>query len=270
VTRDALIQAIRLNGAGVDENLAAFDLGCAYAHDAKRFASVVPARSRPRERPLDDLIAHRSGLLTAYQNEAYATQYRDLIAYVRAKETAAGLGEALTRAVAVNAYKLMAYKDEYEVARLYTNGDWKKSLRAAFAGDLAVHFHLAPPLLARKGADGRPKKMKFDYWMYYALKALTAFKGLRGTAFDPFAHTEDRKLERALRDDYFVSARDLAGTLSPATHDLAVRLAALPDLIRGYGPVKRAGVERARTEEKRLRAAMDAAATAPPPAKAAE
>lgn len=270
VSREALAEAIRLNGAGIEENLAAFDLGCAYAHDPQRFATVVPARSRPRERPIDDLIAHRSGLLTAYQNEDYAKRYRDLVAHVREKERAAGLGETLTRAVATYAYKLMAYKDEYEVARLYTNGAWKKSLRAAFAGDLAVHFHLAPPLLARKGPDGRPKKIKFDYWMYYAFKALAALKGLRGSTFDPFARTEDRKLERALRDDYFVSARALADALSPATHDLAVRIAQLPDMIRGYGPVKQAGLSRARAEEKRLRTAMEAASHGAPPAKAAE
>jgi indolepyruvate ferredoxin oxidoreductase len=270
VTREALADAIRLNGAGVSENLAAFELGCAYARDPNRFASVVPARSRPRERTIDSLISHRMALLTAYQNADYARQYRDLVTHVRARESAAGLGETLTRAVATYAYKLMAYKDEYEVARLYTDGQWAKSLRAAFAGKLDVHFHLAPPLLARKGPDGRPGKRKFDYWMFYVLKALAAFKGLRGTAFDPFARTIDRKLERKLRDDYFVSVRALADTLSPATHDLAVRIAQIPDRIRGYGPVKLASVEQAQIEEKRLRAAIAAAARAKPLAKAAE
>jgi indolepyruvate ferredoxin oxidoreductase len=270
VTREALQEAIRLNGAGVEENLAAFDLGRAYAHDAARFAAVVPARSRPGERALDDLIAHRAALLTQYQDTRYADLYRDLVADVRAQEKAAGLGEAFTRAVATFAYKLMAYKDEYEVARLYTNGDWEKSLRAAFSGKLAVHFHLAPPLLARAGADGRPKKMKFDYWMYFALKALAPLKRLRGTPFDPFAQSGDRVLERRLRDEYIAAMRALAGTLSPARHDFALRLAQVPDLICGYGPVKKASVEKALAEEARLRAAMAAAESAVRTAVAAE
>ncbi|MGE3303262.1 MAG: indolepyruvate ferredoxin oxidoreductase family protein [Hyphomonadaceae bacterium] len=266
VSREAIVAAFTLNGAGVKENIQAFDLGRAYAHDPARFTAVQPARSGPKARTLDDLIAHRAGLLTAYQDEAYAQRYRAAVAGVMEKERAAGLGEKFTRAVAVNLYKLMAYKDEYEVARLYTNGAWKKALREAFAGKLAVHFHLAPPLLSRKGADGRPKKITFDYWMYYVFQLLARLKFLRGGAFDPFGMTAERKQERRLRDDYEAAMTALAAELSPATHDLAVRLAEIPDLIRGYGPVKDAGVATAQAEEKRVRAAYAEARQAAAPA----
>jgi indolepyruvate ferredoxin oxidoreductase len=255
VSREALQEAIKLNAAGVSENLAAFDLGRTYALDPARFAFVAPSRSRPPARPIDDLIDHRAGLLAQYQGAKYAQLYRDFVHRVRDKERAAGLGEAFTRAVATYGYKLMAYKDEYEVARLYTNGQWEKSLRAAFAGKLAIHFHFAPPFLAKPGPDGRPAKIKFDYWMFYALKAMAAFKALRGTPFDPFGYAPERKLERKLRDDYIADMLRLAGEISPATHDIAVRLAETPDHIRGYGPVKAEGAAKASQEQARLYAA---------------
>jgi indolepyruvate ferredoxin oxidoreductase len=271
VSLEAMREAIRLNGAGVIENLAAFDLGRAYAQHPARFAPVVPARAKPAERALDDLIAHRAGLLAAYQDEKYAGYYRDLLAHMRAKEQIAGLGEKFSRAVATYAYKLMAYKDEYEVARLYADGRWAKSIRAAFTGDLKAHFHLAPPFLSgAKDAQGRPRKRKFDFWMFYVFKVLARLKGLRGTRFDPFAANPERKIERALRDEYVTNMRTLADGLSPATHDLAVRLAELPDMIRGFGPVKAAGVAKARAEEARLRAALEQARTAVAPQRAAE
>ncbi len=271
VSLEALTQAIGLNGAGVAENLAAFDLGRAYAHDPARFAPVVPVRARPPQRPLDDFIAHRAALLTAYQDEKYAQTYRDLLAYVRDKESRAGLGEKFTRAVAAYAYKLMAYKDEYEVARLYTDGRWAKSLRAAFTGDLKIHFQLAPPFLpGGQDAQGRPRKREFGFWIFYVFKLLAAMKGLRGSAFDPFARTDERKRERALRDEYLKMMRKLADGLSSSTHDLAVRLAELPDMIRGFGAVKASAVADAQKEEGRLRAAYEAARHAPAAPFAAE
>jgi indolepyruvate ferredoxin oxidoreductase len=255
VSEESLRAAIKLNGAGVQENLDAFDLGRLYAAEPDRVAPYTPVRTPLPERPLDELIADRAHRLVNYQNEAYAQRYRDLVAHVRAREWELGNGsDALTRAVATYAYKLMAYKDEYEVARLYTDGAWERALRDRFAGKLKIDFHLAPPFLAKPESDGRPRKRTFGPWMLHAFKLLAHFKGLRGTRFDLFGATEDRVLERRLRDDYETEMRKLADHLTRDTYDRAVALAKLPDLIRGYGPVKAAGVAAAKAERAKIEA----------------
>ncbi|MDX2236240.1 MAG: indolepyruvate ferredoxin oxidoreductase family protein [Hyphomonadaceae bacterium] len=269
VSHEAIVEAITLNGAGVKDNLAAFDLGRVAALAPERLAPATTARAPSAALSLDDLIAHRAAHLAAYQNEAYAARYRDAIAYVRAREANAGLGERFTRAAAINLAKLMAYKDEYEVARLYMDGAWSRALRDTFGGDFKLHLHLAPPLLAPKDAKGRPRKMRFGAWMLAAFGVLAKLKGLRGTAWDLFGRTEERRMERRLRDDYERDIRALADALSPATHDLAVRLAEIPDQIRGFGHVKAQAVAAAATEKARLEAALDAARAAPAPAAAA-
>jgi indolepyruvate ferredoxin oxidoreductase len=253
VSLESVRAAIELNGASVSDNLAAFDLGRLFAFAPEQIAPYAPVRALPPERPLDDLIADRAKRLVAYQDDAYAKRYRDLVAYVRAKE-GARLGEDFTRAVATYAYKLMAYKDEYEVARLYTNGDWEKALRDRLASDLKIHFHLAPPFLSKPGPDGRPTKKRFGFWMFGAFKLLAKLKVLRGTRFDLFAAAEERVLERRLRDEYECEMCALADALSSDNHQRAVALAKLPDLIRGYGPVKAAGVAAAQAERARIEA----------------
>ncbi len=263
VSLESVRAAIELNGASVKDNLAAFDLGRLYAFAPEKIAPYAPVRALPPERPLDELIDDRARRLVAYQDEGYAKRYRDLVAHVRAKESNANLGEDFTRAVAAYAYKLMAYKDEYEVARLYTNGDWEKALRERLAGDLKIHFHLAPPFLSKAGPDGRPEKKRFGFWMFGAFKLLAKLKGLRGTRFDPFGATEERILERRLRDEYECEMRALADVLSSDNHQRAVALAKLPDLIRGYGPVKAAGV--AAAQEQRARVEAQSAKPAPAP-----
>src|SRR5262249_23946822 len=155
----------------------------------------------------------------------YARRYRDFVAHVRTREWMRCDDDRVARVVARNAYKLMAYKDEYEVARLYTNGEWEKSLRAAFAGKFKVHFHLAPPLLAGPKDGARPRKMRFGFWMFAVMKGLAALKGLRETPFDPFGASADRKLERRLRDDYETEMRALADGLTSANHATALALA---------------------------------------------
>jgi indolepyruvate ferredoxin oxidoreductase len=259
VSRDAISGAIELNGAAVKDNLAAFDLGRIAALAPDRIAAK-PLRPGPAELTLDDLIADRARRLTDYQDAGYAARYLAFIDHVRTRETAAGLGEKLSRAVARNAYKLMAYKDEFEVARLYTNGVWEAALKEMFAGDYKLSFHLAPPLLApRDAVTGRPRKMRFGRWMFTGFKLLAAARRLRGTWADPFGRTQERAMERRLRDEYEAQMRALADSLDASAHDLAVRLAKLPDAIRGYGHVKHAAVEDAERERARLLAAIETA-----------
>jgi indolepyruvate ferredoxin oxidoreductase len=271
VSLDAIREAMTLNGAAVKENMAAFDLGRVAAAAPERLNAIEPPRRPPAEKLLDDLIADRAARLAAYQDEAYAQRYRDLVAYVRAKEADAGLGEKLSRAAATYAFKLMAYKDEYEVARLYTNGDWEKSIRKVFAGDLKVRFHLAPPMIAPKDpASGEARKISFGPWMLWAFKGLAKLKGLRKTGFDPFGQTEERKMERRLRDEYEARLKALADNLTPQSHDLAVKIAELPDQIRGFGHVKEAAVKTVEARRAELEEALAQARLAPAPAQAAE
>jgi indolepyruvate ferredoxin oxidoreductase len=202
---------------------------------------------------LDEVIAHRTQLLTEYQNAAYAAHYRSLVDQVRKVAFDGGYGEALPRAVAINYAKLLAYKDEYEVARLYTDGTFAENLAKQFEGDFKISFNLAPPIL-QSGVDaqGRPKKRVFGAWMLPVFRTLAKFRFLRGTLFDPFSYSEDRKLERNLIKGYEQDVVTAVKLLSPKTHDIAVELLSLPDQIRGYGPVKDASVAKAKTRYEQL------------------
>jgi indolepyruvate ferredoxin oxidoreductase len=164
-----------------------------------------------------------------------------------------GAAGALAEAVAHGYHKLLAYKDEYEVARLFSSAAFEASLRAGFGEVGRLEYHFAPPLLARKDPlTGRPRKIRFGAWMGGALKLLARLRFLRGTWLDPFGHTEERRLERQLIDDYEALVARLLGALAPANLDAAVRLARLPERIRGFGPVKLAAIEQARAEQATL------------------
>jgi indolepyruvate ferredoxin oxidoreductase len=244
----AVYRAIKLNGVDYESNLAAFELGRRVAHDP---ASVGPKDAdvpTPETLPLADLIAQRTADLVAYQNEAYARRYAARIEKVALAEAANGGGEALTRAAAVNLYKLMAYKDEYEVARLYTDGRFKAELAGTFKGGKAKVW-LAPPIIGAKDKDGKPRKMAFGGWMLdYAFPLMARMKGLRGGPLDLFGGTEERKMERGLVADYELTLDRLAGGLTPERLPLAARLAAVPQAIRGYGHVKDASVVKAKAD----------------------
>jgi indolepyruvate ferredoxin oxidoreductase len=197
------------------------------------------------------LIAHRAAELTAYQNAAYARRYLDRVARVRAAEAPLGT-EALTRAVAINLFKLMAYKDEYEVARLYTDGRFAAYRAETFKGGKAKVL-LAPPLLSPKDAEGKPRKIAFGGWMLeLGFPALARLKGLRGTPLDLFGYTAERKMERQLVADYEAGVDRLVAALTPERLPLAVKIAEIPQQIRGFGHVKDASVGPAKAEEARL------------------
>ena len=172
VTLRGLYRAIKLNGVKVEENMAAFDLGRLAAADPDRLPDIDSPRDEIKPRTLDDLIDHRSDILVRYQNQAYADRYREMVATVRAAEEGAGLGEKLTRAVATYGYKVMAYKDEYEVARLFTDGRFEQTLRDTFSGDPKIRFHLAPPMIAKKDAKGHQVKKPFGKWMLPVFKLI--------------------------------------------------------------------------------------------------
>ena len=190
---------------------------------------------------LDDLISKRCSVLTKYQNAAYASQYRDFVDRVRAAEMR--LADAskplrLTAAVANYLFKLMAYKDEYEVARLYTDRSFAAKIGQMFEGDYQIKFHLAPPLLSKKDAHGHLIKQEFGGWMMRVFSVLAKCKGLRGTALDIFGHSAERKMERGLIVAYRHTITTLLTKLTPENLSIAVAIASIPEEIRGYGHVK--------------------------------
>jgi indolepyruvate ferredoxin oxidoreductase len=265
----AIEQAIEVNGVAIKLNIQAFQLGRLAAADPARLLAMMKDQDEtvaPKTldaMSLDEIIAHRSALLTDYQDAKLAERYRKLVTQVRDAATSGGYGEALPRAVAINYAKLLAYKDEYEVARLYTDGRFEKQLRDQFEGDFKFNFNLAPPFLSR-GVDalGRPGKRAFGSWMMTAFKLLAKMRGLRGTAFDIFGQTVDRKLERDLIVGYEKDVATVLGLLSPLTLDTAIEILSLPDRIRGYGPVKEKAVQDAKARYAQLAADL----VNPPPA----
>ncbi|HMN52516.1 MAG TPA: 2-oxoacid:acceptor oxidoreductase family protein, partial [Xanthobacteraceae bacterium] len=276
IGHDAIMRAIELNGESVEMNKQAFEWGRRAAVDPQSVANLakpaeVSTDARHLSETLDEVIARREKVLTAYQNTAYAKRYRDLVEQTRAAEAKAMPGQtALTDAVARYLFKLMAYKDEYEVARLYTDGAFAEQLKASFDGDLKMKVHLAPPLLSRIDPNsGRPRKIEFGGWMFKAFGVLAKFKFLRGTAFDIFGYSEERKTERKLVDDYRALVGQLNNTLNASNHAVAVALAALPEKIRGFGPVKAASLVKTEAEKKALLARYEAATAKVAPVQAA-
>jgi indolepyruvate ferredoxin oxidoreductase len=236
----ALMRAIELNNVQVDNNKAAFEWGRRCAHDLAavqalfKAAQVIEFVKKPS---LAEMVAKRVDFLTAYQNAAYAQSYQIFVDKVRAVE--APLGKtALTEAVARYLFKLMAYKDEYEVARLHTDAGFLNKVNAMFEGDFKLNYHLAPPLIASKNEQGELQKQQFGPWMLAGFKVLVRLKGLRGTPLDIFGRTEERKMERALIDDYKASIEEALSSLTTENHATALEIARIPELIKGYGHVK--------------------------------
>ncbi len=244
-------QAIELNGQAVPMNLTAFTLGRHFAEnpDAVR-ALVRNTRETSPAQTLDETIERRASFLTSYQNAAYAAHYRTLVEQIRQVEAAKAPGSsALGEAVAHNLFKLMAIKDEYEVARLYTDGSFARQVTDIFEGAVRLEFHLAPPILGRRDPHtGLAVKSSFGPWMMRAFKVLAAMKKLRGGAFDIFGYTAERRREREVLQKYETSLEDLAKTLTPHNHALAVKIASLPDRIRGFGRVKERSIAAAELE----------------------
>jgi len=239
---DSLQQAIKLNGVAVEKNLAAFELGRQAAHHGvAALRPAQPVATLPES--LDTTIRRLADHLRAYQNEAYAQRYLSTVASLRERESQLPGEPVLTRSVARNLAKLMAYKDEYEVARLHTDPAFKQRLREQFEGepgkDYRVVYYLAPP-----GLTGG-KKRAFGPWVEWVFRVLAPMKRLRGTSLDVFGKTAERRMEQALMRDYFALIDEFCQSLDVRNRDAALELAELPDGIRGYGHVKARNVERA-------------------------
>jgi indolepyruvate ferredoxin oxidoreductase len=265
LTREAIERAIKLNGVAVQANLDAFRWGRLAAADLATVERITQSAqpikvSFKRKNQVDDLIVDRVQRLTAYQNADYAQRYRDWVDRVRTAERERTPGQTqLTEAVARCYFKLLAYKDEYEVARLYVDSGFFERVAQQFEGDYRLAFHLAPPILARRDQDtGLPRKQKFGAWMIPAFRVLARLKGLRGTPFDLFGYTAERRMERRLIREYEQTMERLIAKLSADNHAPAVALASLPEKVRGFGHVKAGNVEIMEREREALLREFDA------------
>jgi indolepyruvate ferredoxin oxidoreductase len=259
----AIDRAIELNGTAVESNRRAFAWGRLACHDPDRveqqarLPETAQGSDRRQSASLDEAIARRIEYLTAYQDEAYALRYRALVERVRAAEQPLARGYRLVDAVARGYFKLLAIKDEYEVARLYTDGEFELEVAAAFEGDYRIAYHFAPPLWARPDpVTGAPRKRRYGPWVRPMLALLAKLRGLRGTPLDVFGYSAERRIERQLAADYERRIEALLRTLRVETLDTAVELASLPSSIRGYGHVKLASIEAARKGEAELLAGL--------------
>ncbi len=241
---DAIRKAIEINGAAISFNMDALDLGRLAAVDPDAFSMDSEPQALDS---LEAIVEHRRKHLTGYQNRSWANRYEALVRSAeQAEQKVAPGSDALAKAVAVNFSKLMSYKDEYEVARLYAETAWKARLDKAIDGYGSMSLWLAPPFLSRiDPATGRPKKIKFGSWIFPVFNVLSRFRKLRGTSLDPFGRTEERRLERGLIDEYQEDMEAMLAHLTADDLDRVIERATLPDTIRGFGPVKMAAAERA-------------------------
>lgn len=260
VAQDAIMKAIELNGAAIKMNQQAFVWGRRAAFNLEKVIEIsTPTKAadgsdRHREisTSTDEMIERRVFSLTNYQNAAYAEKYKTLVTMVREADIRANNGKEgkLTAAVAKYYYKLLAYKDEYEVARLYTDGQFLSQVKNTFEGGYKLKFNLAPPLFSKRDpVTGHLQKQEFGGWILHAFRVLAKMKALRGTPLDIFGYTDERKMERQLVKDYKKLLEDILPALSPTNYATAVELATIPEFIRGYGHVKEDHLKKAKASE---------------------
>jgi len=244
--RASLMRAMELNAVAVDQNKAAFEWGCQAAHrwdSVARLLSPGQVIEFKKRESLDHLIERRVEFLTGYQNAAYAERYRAFVQKVRA---ATPISLKFTEAVTRNLFKLMAYKDEYEVARLHSDPAFLARIQNQFEGDFKLNYHLAPPFLSPRNAQGELQKRKFGPAMLTGFKLLARLKGLRGTAFDVLGRTEERREERALLAEYEACLNEMLPALNSDNHAIALEIARLPERIAGFGHVKARNIKATR------------------------
>jgi len=277
LTHAALMRAMELNGVQVANNQAAFEWGRRCAHDLAavqahyRAAQIIQFVKQPG---LTETVQRRVEFLTNYQNAAYADQYRAFVEKVQTAENTLQAGTRLANAVAHNLFKLMAYKDEYEVARLHTDPAFTQRIGSMFEGDWRIVYHMAPPLLAKHDSHGNPRKQSYGAWMHGAMRLLARGKILRGTAFDPFGKSAERQTERALIQEYRACIENLLTELTTENLGLAVEIANIPNSIRGFGHIKQKNLTAARAQWQALMqrwqatAALATASSIPNPSQA--
>jgi len=261
----AIEEAIELNNVAVELNKQAFALGRLWVHDRVKLAparevTVKPAASDKKAETLESLVARHQEYLTQYQSRRYAQRFERILSPLFALDKSQD--QALSRTAANGLFKLMAYKDEYEVARLYTDGNFMRSVANQFEGDYAVHVHLAPPGFSKvSDSTGRALKKKYGPWIFKAMRLLAGMKGLRGTPFDVFGYSAERRMERSLIASYTRHIDAVTTTLAkrPDAIDTAIELLAVPQAIRGFGPVKTISVDKAQHSSAQLLAELQAA-----------
>ena len=274
VSGEALMRAIELNGVAIEDNRAAFLWGRRAAFDAGRVERLASAAepelpTHRLSRGVDELVERRRDYLVAYQDAAYARRYTELVARAREAERRVDAGStAFAEAVARGWFRLLARKDAYEVARLYTDGEFERALRASFEGDFRLRFHLGVP---RRGPvdphTGEPAKHRYGAWLMPVLRVLARLKFLRDTPLDPFGAGAERRLERELIAEYEATIATLLAQLDGRTLRVAAEIAALPESIRGFGPIRQRNAQAARKRQAELMATLRAPA---PPAAALE
>lgn len=255
VSSDALLKAIELNGIAVNANILAFNWGRKFAESPKEIAAIIERHFPALEQnaSLDKYVAKRAEFLTDYQDEKLASKFRSQIEAIKAAESAISKSEILTRTCAQNYFKLLSIKDEYEVARLFSNGEFEKEINKVFEGDFKVNYHLAPPIFGgMKHPNGRPRKRQFGPSTKHLFKLLAKMKALRGTPFDIFGYTAERKMERGLVEAYETILSEFTGKLTEKNLAAAIELANYPNKIRGFGPVKEKSAEKADETKKQL------------------
>ena len=266
VAIETIEEAIRLNGVAIKMNLLAFNWGRRFAEKPEEALQFIAEASHGAGEPetLQQMIESRAEYLTGYQDAAYARRYRDLVERVEEAEAKLGKRRDLTSAVARFYFKLLSYKDEYEVARLYTDGQFEKTIRETFDGDFRMKFHLAPPILGgRKLPNGRPQKREFGPWTFRLFRLLASMKGLRGGPLDLFGYSAERKMERRLIGEYEKLIAEILPKLTAANQVQAAALARYPDEIRGFGPVKEKAVAKAAELRARLQRQFSQAPSGP-------
>ncbi len=255
LARESILRAMELNAVAVENNKAAFEWGRRAAHDPAAIQALLAPSAQviefKKRETLEGLVARRAEFLTDYQNAAYARRYQDLVERVRAAEAPLGR-TTLAETVAKGLFRLMAYKDEYEVARLHAETGFREKVAEQFEGDFRIHYHLAPPLVAKKNDKGELVKRKFGPSTYALFRVLAKLRGLRGTPLDIFGRTGERRTERALIEEYRATVEELVAGLSGDNHALAVEIANLPEQIRGYGHVKERNLAAVRPQWERL------------------
>ena len=248
VSHAAMMRAIELNGVEVDKNKQAFTWGRVAADHPEHVEDLAVTQELAMPETLDQLVQRRAAFLVDYQDEALSARYTALIDRVRDTELDIGGDGRFAKAVARSYFKLLSYKDEYEVARLHTQTGFLESVKRDFGDKAKVRFHLAPPILNSKtDARGRPRKKEFGAWMVPVFRLLASMRGLRGSRLDPFGMTAERRTERVLIVEFENRVEQLMGALNSANLDLAAEIVGLYMDIRGYGPVKEQAIEEVRT-----------------------
>jgi len=258
IKAEAIEQAIRLNGVSIEENTQAFRLGRHSISMKEEIQNLIYEKEKVIT-DFDEKFVDRYNFLIEYQNKKYADQYKELVDYVKKYEQKIKIDKNnFSNAVAINYFKLMSYKDEYEVARLYSNKEFISKINNTFEGNFKINFHLAPPIFYKKDkVTGNPLKMHFGSWIMVLFKFIGIFKFLRGTYFDPFAYLDERKIERLLINDYKDRILEICSKLTKDNYTLAVEIASIPDQIRGFGYIKNRNIEIAKSCEDRLMSAFN-------------